>query len=254
MNISEIKIQKTERELLREKNGIIPPNTGLYYGMHADGLEYEILYDACQLIKGVEGLTCELGVRKGASSALIMQACIDNEDQRVHIGIDPYGNIEASCPKWEGLQRHGNSHPPKEVITKIAKSGGDVTDYGYTDELMMQTLPLIYKWCEERQVKFLFFSLEDTEFFKRFADGVPVYDEYKKIINKYALVFYDVPTKKDGSTKIEECEFFLSRTPKGGIWVFDDVKTYQHENVEKKLFEWGFELVISGWKNAYRKL
>jgi isopropylmalate/homocitrate/citramalate synthase len=34
---------------------------------------------------------------------------------------------------------------------------------------------------------------KDTEFFKRYCDGIPIYDEYKRIVNKYAMVFLDGP-------------------------------------------------------------
>ena len=43
----------------------------------------------------------------------------------------------------------------------------------------------IYKYCYEQNQEFIYFPLEDTEFFKRYYDGVPIYNENKFIINKY---------------------------------------------------------------------
>ena len=216
-------------------NTHIPVHTGLIHGIHADGHNYDILYNAVKHIKGIEGITCELGLRRGGSSVLIMQACIDNNDRRIHIAIDPYGNIEIPHP-----MAHHNG-----------KEGMMRTDYN--DDMMMESLPLIFNWCLNNKIKFLFFPLEDTEFFARYSDGVPIYDQYKTIVNKYSLVFFDAPPRMDGANKIMEGEFFLPRTPKGGVWVFDDVDLYQHDNVEKKLFEWGFSLLEKDHKASYIK-
>lgn len=212
------------------------PQMGFYQGeLHTDGLDYHVLYDAAQMIKGVPGLTCELGVRRGGSSAMIMQACIDNDDKRVHVGIDPFGNIEFYHP-WAPV--------PGE------KMRGD-----WTNKMKQEAMPPLFEYCKQHEYEFIFFCLESTEFFKRFADGVPVYNEYKRIINEYALVFFDAPPSPDGKTKIEEAEFFQSRTPKGGMFVFDDVSLYSHQGLHNKLIdEWGFELVDSAWKWSYRKV
>lgn len=51
----------------------------------------------------------------------------------------------------------------------------------------------LYAMCPSTGMECLFFPLEDTEFFKRYCDGIPIYDEYKRIVNKYAMVFLDGP-------------------------------------------------------------
>jgi hypothetical protein len=81
--------------------------------------------------------------------------------------------------------------------------------------------------------------MEDTEFFMRFEDGVPVYNEYKQILKDYALVFFDGP--HDVPSVLKEISFFSSRTPVGGIWVFDDITYYDHDVVEKVIFNLGFQ-------------
>ena len=211
------------------------PQMGLYQdtGLETDGRDYEALYDAAQMIKGVPGFTCELGTRKGGSCAIIIQACIDNNDKRIHVGIDPFGNIEFYHPDAHGGKMRSD----------------------YTNKMKQESLPILYKFCADREVEFLFFNLESTEFFKRFADGIPVYNEYKRIVNEYALVFYDAPPSKDGKTKMEEAEFFYPRTPVGGVWVFDDVSMYDHGWIDDRLTkEWGFERRGGGWKRVYKRI
>jgi hypothetical protein len=207
---------------------------GFYQGLETDGLEYDILYDAAQEIKGVEGLTCELGVRRGGSSVLMIQACLDNDDKRIHVGIDPYGNIEFF-------------HPHAAAGVKMRSD--------WTNKMKQESLPALFQFCNEKEVEFIFFNLESTEFFNRFADGIPIYNEYKRLINQYALVFFDAPPSPDGATKLAEAEFFHPRTPVGGVFVFDDVNIYNHAPLHNKLTnEWGFELMRLGWKASYKKV
>ena len=49
----------------------------------------------------------------------------------------------------------------------------------------------LYNYCSLNKMECLYFPLEDTEFFKRYSDGIPIYNEKKYIINTYALVFFD---------------------------------------------------------------
>jgi cephalosporin hydroxylase len=98
--------------------------------------------------------------------------------------------------------------------------------------------------------------MEDTEFFKRFEDGVPTYKNTEKSIeNKYALVHFDGPHAV--SDIIREVDFFSSRMSVGGFFVFDDtyVGYYDHDKVEKFIFELGdFELVgKEKHKASYKK-
>ena len=229
-------VQQPAQPALRIETHRHSPQMGHYQsGLNTDGLDYHILYDAAQRIKGVDGLTCELGIREGGSSAMIIQACLDNNDKRIHVGVDPYGNIEFLHPHADGTE---------------GKIRSD-----WTNDMKQRSMPKLYQFCLDHKVEFQFFCLECTEFFKRYADGIPIYNEYKQMANKYALVFFDAPPSPDGMTKYVEAEFFQSRTPVGGIFVFDDVKIYNHDVVHQKLInDWGFELMDSGWKSSYRKV
>ena len=193
-----------------------------------DSREYEILVDACAKIDHVPGFTCEIGTYRGGSSYKIMLNRLLAHKQRncelyPHISIDPYGNIEYT--HWE---------------TRTERGGRN-----YTNKIRNSTLKSLYNWCDETDFPFLFFNMEDTEFFKRFADGVPVYNENKYLINSYALVFFDGPhSTRHIKTEID---FFKDRTPVGGCWVFDDIDQYPHMlHIDPIVRNLGFQLLQKG--------
>lgn len=184
----------------------------------SDSRRYDVLYEAAKAIKGVNGITCEIGLRRGGGSETIAQGLIDNADQRVHIAIDPYGNIPYAL-------------------------GNGFTHFDYTNDMRGTALPSIYAWMYDNGIYFVFFGMEDTEFFRRFGDGVPTYlNGVMNLENTYALVHFDGP---HASTPVrQEVEFFGVRSTVGTQWVFDDVDTYPHEaDVHPLILEYGFELV-----------
>lgn len=198
--------------------------------LEGDSSEYGILYDAAQRIKGVPGFTIEIGLRRGGGTEVIVQAFLDNQDRRIHVAIDPYGDLPLPVDKW-----------------------GGPTPLDYSNAMKAQSLPRIFQWCADRGVEFLFFNMEDIEFFKRFSDGVPVYSAEKTLRNEYALVFFDGPHAVDAIRK--EVEFFIERSPLGAIWVFDDIRLYDHRQIDQWLAARGFESVKRGtFKQSYRKM
>jgi hypothetical protein len=170
--------------------------------MNTDSREYHILINAVARVKDVDGLTCEIGVREGGGSKLIMETLQSTGQQKVHIAVDPFGNIEYE--HWETR---------KERLD-------------YTNTMKNRMLANLYALCHSTGMECLFFPLEDTEFFKRYCDGIPIYDEYKRIVNKYAMVFLDGPH----TTELvrAEFDFFNTRIPCGGTIVFDDIDQYPH--------------------------
>lgn len=183
--------------------------------LEVDSEEYDILIEAVIATRGVPGISCEIGVRGGGSSSIIMLCYHINSDDRYHIGIDPYGNIDYV-----------------ENDTSTAK-------YDYTNDMKIQALADIHQWCMKHRVQFQLFNMEDVEFFKRFSDGVPVYNETKSIINRYCLVFFDGPHSVRSVKK--EVEFFRHRTPKGGAWVFDNIDVYDHQQIHNLITGWGMK-------------
>lgn len=204
-----------------------------------DSQEYDILVNGALKIKGVEGAVVEIGTRRGGSAKMIIDALVSNEDtDRSMFCIDPYGNIEIECTNlnmkihYPQVQLDGD--PESKDITKPYR-------FDYDNSMRNQVIPSLYYYAYQAGLNFNFFCLEDVEFFNRYADGVPVYQDTKKVEGKYAFVFFDGP--HDNKTLFFETEFFLKRSNVGTVFVFDDIWMYDHDGIEKVLFREGFELL-----------
>ena len=198
--------------------------------MNTDSREYHILKNAVSLVSNVDGLTCEIGVREGGSTKLILDTLRETNQNKVHIAIDPFGNIEYE--HWENR---------KERID-------------YTNSMKNRMLKNLYEYCDKHSMECLYFPLEDTEFFEKFKEGVPIYNEHKYIVNQYSLVFFDGPH----TTKLvkEEFDFFYDKVPSGGVIVFDDIDQYPHmQNLDAYILEKGFKTITKGGcKISYMKI
>ena len=120
--------------------------------------------------------------------------------------------------------------------------------------MRQQILYAMHKFAHDHSKNLLFFIMEDTEFFKRFSDGIPYYDKNKTIISTYSLVHFDGPHTI--SAVLEELDFFMDRLELNGIFVFDDIALYDHDSVEKRLMDTGkFQIFKKGQrKAAYKKI
>jgi hypothetical protein len=218
---------------------------------NTDSSEYEILVDAADQINGVDGAVVEIGTRRGGSAKMIMDKLAENRDtNRLMLCIDPYGNIEIECTNlnmsvhYPGTEVEGD--PKSKEITSSRR-------FDYTNEMRNRIIPSLYYCGYQVGLNFQFLCLEDFEFFDRFADGFPAYDNEKQLVNQYALVFFDGP--HDDSAVLGETRFFVSRAPVGAMFVYDDIWMYNHDNVEQLLFENGFKLEEKGnIKASYKKV
>lgn len=195
------------------------------YPFQGDSQDYYMIRDAAQSVADVPGLFCEIGFRAGAGIRFMMEGIHQTKKPRILIAIDPYGNIP-----YKGYEKDG------QVIVD--------ENHPYSNKMMHTTLELMHRYVNGfPYLHFLFFPMEDYEFFKRFPDGVPIYTEYeKKIVNEYALVHFDGPHTLD--IVMNETKFFQSRTPIGAMYVYDDINHfYDHNKVEEFLFENGWVLV-----------
>ncbi len=213
--------------------------TDSYYSkfIETDSLNYEILVNGVYEIKNVPGIVCEIGTRRGGSAKWIIDSLVGNDDlDRTFITIDPYGNIEYN-------HGDGDVGPKKSLVD-------------YTNKMRNETIPYLYTYALDKLNNFIFFNLEDTEFFERYKDGIPVYSDEKgkKLVNEYSLVFFDGPHDYDSVYK--EVVFFNERTPIGAIYVFDDVSdNYNHNLLENEIllnFGWTM-LEASDRKISYKK-
>lgn len=208
-----------------------------------DSQEYEILYNSAKAVK-VPGAVCEIGTRRGGSAAIIMQALheSDQANGRPFFCIDPYGNIELEITNINATIHYPGTW---QLEDEYSKEKSFKTKFDYTNEMRNNTVPALYGYAFSLGFNFTFFCLEDTEFFKRYADGVPVYSEFKTVLNEYAFVFIDGPHTNEAV--VEELDFFIPRVPVGGIIVGDDVWMYDHDKYfEARLLDAGFEILYDG--------
>ena len=131
-----------------------------------DSSNYEFFDEAIQLLKNPIGVSVEIGVRRGMGSKCIIDAYRKYHPQikLVHLGIDPYGNIE---------YRMADKSTPVRL--------------DYTNNMKREALIDLTREYPE----FNLVNLEDNEFFKRFADGYPVYDNFKRLITQYETIHFD---------------------------------------------------------------
>lgn len=207
-----IDVLNTGRIVLREdKTGIIEGDSG----------DYEILQNAARKTKHLKGLTVEIGVRYGLGSVIIMD---QNDHDKTHISIDPYGNIEYADDV------HGTFS----------------TDY--SNQMRNKCQYAITQWAHENGKNIQFLVMEDTEYFKRYADGFPLYNNGKKLESKYSLVHFDGPHTTNAV--ITEVEWFLPRVERGGMLVFDDIDLYDHNKIEEIIHKHGYIVSEKGTRKA----
>lgn len=205
-----------------------------------DSQEYEILYNAAKNIKGVEGAVVEIGTRRGGSAKMIIDALAEQGDtNRSMFCIDPYGNIDLEITNINASIHYSGVYQVDG--DPMSKETSFATKFDYTNDMRNSVIPSLYYYAYRRGLNFTFFCLEDHEFFKRYADGVPVYNEVKKLENRYAFVFFDGPHTNEAVD--EELKFFLDRSTKGTTYVFDDIWMYDHDKFEKIMFDHGFEIL-----------
>lgn len=210
-----------------------------------DSSEYEILHRGVLACKGTDGAIVEIGTRKGGSAKIIIDSLVINGDtDRSMFCIDPYGNIEYACTNLQ-ISVHGltaNISTDEDPLSKDSSKSLKL-DY-YPNEMRNRIIPSLYYYAYSKGLNFSFFCMEDTEFFKRFQDGVPVYQEYKKIEDKYAFVFFDGPHVNEAVKS--ELDYFIPRAPIGAVFVADDIWMYNHDLFESIVFGAGFETLEKG--------
>lgn len=214
-----------------------------------DSQEYEILVNAVANVGQTPGAVVEIGTRRGGSAKMIIDTLVaTNNNNRSMFCIDPYGNIDYPYTN-KGLTLHYGPNAVKEGDPEDADSTTPIK-LDYDNEMRNRTIPSLYYYAYNAGLNFTFFCLEDTEFFNRYADGVPVYDEYKTLESEYAFVFFDGP--HDNKSLNVECEFFVKRAPVGAVFVFDDIGMYEHDKIveENWMFANGFEILDKGVTKA----
>ena len=150
--------------------------------------------------------TCEIGVREGLGSKIIMDNVINNY---IHVGVDPYGNLK--------YQHYDDT--------------GEYT-CDYTDE-MRDTMLNDFK-PYRNQGKFTLCNMTDTKFMND--------TEHRHSI--FAFVHFDGPhMTKD---VITEAVWFANRSEKNARFVFDDYTKYNMGLIAQVLETYNFKVIESG--------
>ena len=180
--------------------------------IRGDSTEYELLKKWCETLPFYEKpksvTTCEIGVREGLGSKIIMlgvKARIKNIPYE-HIAIDPYNNL-----KYQHYDK-------KEPVTA-----------DYTDEMRLQ---MVKDFANDKNFNFYHFT--DKQFMNLFNSTDKIFD----------LVHFDGPhMTKD---VMREAIWFADKSRVGTRFVFDDSKFFDIEVVEKALSYWNFRPFESG--------
>lgn len=189
---------------------------------------YDLIKRYAKTIKGVEGLTCEIGVRMGLGSKSIIEGCLENDDKRTHLCIDPYGNIVTDNPIYGVPRRHD-----------------------HTNERKFKCMMALGTFAFENKYNVLFLPFEDSEFYNRFADGVPVYIEEKQVINKYALVHID--GAHNYNAVAVAAKFFIARMDVNSIIIFDNCDHYNHSSIEHDILYPAGYSIIEDFKGCHKR-
>ena len=96
--------------------------------------------------------------------------------------------------------------------------------------------------------EFHFVNLDTHEYFKRFSDGYPIYENKKKIINKFEIVHFDGLHDLENVTL--EVKFFLNHLSPQTIFIFDDIDAFDMQKIRKILLDNNFKDLEWGMRKA----
>ena len=139
-----------------------------------DSGEYELLTEAVKSAYKLKSndyyLTCEIGVREGLGSKIIMDEMkTKDHGTHHHVGIDPYGDI-----KYRHFDKeHDFIEHPKTDYTNLMKLRlkKDLIDYP----------------------NFHLMEMTDCEFMSKYRSGLTIYEDKPKLLDKYTVVHFDGP-------------------------------------------------------------
>jgi len=177
--------------------------------IRGDSAEYELLEKWSKGFDCNGYYSCEIGVREGLGSKIIMDNVINNY---LHIGIDPYGDLvyqhldnQKDC-QWEGLEKG------------VAPT--------YSDKLRDQLLEDFKPYIEKG--KFTLSNITDT----LFMTYPPNQDK------KFAFVHFDGPHMT--RDVITEAVWFANRSAPNTRFIFDDYPQYNQRIINEMLVYFGF--------------
>jgi len=180
--------------------------------IRGDSTEYEFLKKWCETLPFFEKpksvTSCEIGVREGLGSKLIMMGIRERIGRAPyeHIGIDPYNNLH---------YQHYDDKKPETA--------------DYTEEMRAQMLKDL---ADEKS--FNFYHCTDIQFMKLFNSVDKTFD----------LVHFDGPHMT--VDVLREAVWFADRSRRGTRFIFDDIRFFDMKTVEKCLEYYNFKQIDSG--------
>lgn len=183
--------------------------------IRGDSTEYELLKEWCHDTVFLDPphptriMTCEIGVREGLGSRIIIEAFRDKVQasgiQFLHIAIDPYDNLK---------YQHYDNSPPYTA--------------DYTDEMRLQLVEDFKDYPE-----FKFHHMTDSQFMSDHFWTEP-----------YHFVHFDGPhMTKDVLT---QAIWFANRSTPGTRFVFDDFPKYNMQLIRDSLASFDFKIHAEG--------
>ena len=164
-------------------------------------------------------LTCEIGLREGLGSKIIMDAVREHKPNLYkHIAIDPYNNLS-----YEHYDNEGS------VVA------------GYTEEMKQKTVSYLYQNYPE----FDFYHMTDDYYFKTMGDGhqLGLFNNMM-LFGLYKVVHFDGPHTTDAV--IQELNFFIHRSETKALFIIDDYKDLRMGIVDMLLLTYNFKVVEEG--------
>ena len=164
-------------------------------------------------------LTCEIGLREGLGSKIIMDAVREHKPNLYkHIAIDPYNNLS-----YEHYDNEGS------VVA------------GYTEEMKQKTVSYLYQNYPE----FDFYHMTDDYYFKTMGDGhqLGLFNNMM-LFGLYKVVHFDGPHTTEAV--IQELNFFIPRSETKALFIIDDYKDLRMGIVDMLLKTYNFNVAEEG--------
>ena len=164
-------------------------------------------------------LTCEIGLREGLGSKIIMDAVREHKPNLYkHIAIDPYNNLS-----YEHYDNEGS------VVA------------GYTEEMKQKTVSYLYQNYPE----FDFYHMTDDYYFKTMGDGhqLGLFNNMM-LFGLYKVVHFDGPHTTEAV--IQELNFFIPRSETKALFIIDDFKDLKMGIVDMLLKTYNFNVAEEG--------
>ncbi len=164
-------------------------------------------------------LTCEIGLREGLGSKIIMDAVREHKPNLYkHVAIDPYNNLS-----YEHYDNEGS------VVA------------GYTEEMKQKTVSYLYQNYPE----FDFYHMTDDYYFRTMGDGhqLGLFNNMM-LFGLYKVVHFDGPHTTEAV--LQELNFFIPRSETKALFIIDDYKDLRMGIVDMLLLTYNFKVVEEG--------